>query len=40
MCVLNCIAAFSGEEVVCSYEELVKHVVSVCMCVNHVCVSV
>ena len=42
VCVFYCIAAFSGEEVVCSYEELVSnYVVSVyvwvCVCV---CVSV
>ena len=31
VCVFYCIAAFSGEEVVCSYEELVRnYVVSLC----------
>ena len=40
MCVLYCIAAFSGEEVVCSYEELVRnYVVSLCEC-EYVCVCV
>ena len=40
VCVLYCIAAFSGEEVVCSYEELVRnYVVSLCEC-ECVCVCV
>ena len=40
VCVFYCIAAFSGEEVVCSYEELVRVFVSVCVCVCDLCVYV